>query len=284
MQLTQNTPIEEYFVKDHKIFVKREDLACIGNEGPHFAKVRGLYKVLKKYKKLGINTVGYMETTVSRAGHGISYFCKKLGMKAVIFKPVYKDGKPRNEQVKQEEQWKKFGAEIIPIQATRLTINFYQAKKILLKKYPNAVMLPQGLPFEETVEEVSKQVIKDKKIMKKVKTVVSCIGSGTMAAGIIRGCATLKIYPKYYGIIVAQKNLKKTKKKIYNIAKLEQDGFFISSFVNVELIDAGYVYTKKEMCDCPFPANVYYDRKAWCWLMKNIDKLKTPIIFWNIGE
>ena len=80
-KILQDTPTEE-FSKGY--FVKREDMACLP-PGPPFAKVRGLYRGLQKIKERGIDTVGYFETSISMATWGISYFCKLLEMKPIVF-------------------------------------------------------------------------------------------------------------------------------------------------------------------------------------------------------
>ncbi len=104
--LLQDTPVEKY----DGYFVKREDLACLP-PGPPFAKVRGLWKGLQKMKARGVREVGYYETSISMATWGVSYFCRELGMKAVVFYYKYKDGLKHNQE-KQQKIWKKFGAEV----------------------------------------------------------------------------------------------------------------------------------------------------------------------------
>lgn len=281
--MLQDTPIDRITIKNKEVYVKREDLACT-KPGPPFAKVRGLYPLLKKLKADGVEIVGYMETTVSMAGWGISYFCEQLGMKAVIFKPVYKKGGNRHNQDLQDKKWRLFNAKVIDIQATRLSIMFYQAKRILLTKYPDAFMLPQGLPFQETITEVSAQIVKDKCYPVWDGTIVSCVGSGTMAAGILRGLSLINTHPDYYGIFVAPKNKENMYNKILGMANINSYGFFPNKLTaNVRLSDLDYEYTEVETCDCPFPCNIYYDRKAWKFLIDNIKELKEPILFWNIG-
>ena len=281
--MIRDTPIEHYKLNRQEILVKREDLACLP-PGPHFAKVRGLLPVLRSYKANGIYTFGYMETSVSMAGWGLSYFCQKLGLKAIIFYPHYKDGIPRDNQVFQKEKWLSFGAKIIPIEnPNRLKINWYRARKQLFQLYPDAIMLPQGLPFPETVQEVAKQVKKDKEIFKSVKSIIISTGSGTMTAGVIKGLSEISANPKVYGVLVSQKSNTEMKKKILAMAGIQDSGLFASN-INLEIIDAGYEYTQKEECECPFPANEYYDRKAWRWLLDHINKVKSPILFWNIGK
>lgn len=279
--MIQNTPIKKYKIGKQEIFVKREDLACLP-PGPPFAKVRGLYPVLQKLKANGIKTFGYMDTSISMAGWGLSYFCKEMGLKSVIFYPDYKDGKRHNQNF-QLKMWKKFGAEIIPLEKpNRLMINWYRARKILKDKYPDSEMLPQGLPFKETVKNVSDELKEDRAIFRDIKTIVLCIGSGTMLAGILKGLYFIDSSINVYGVIVAPKSTNKMKDKIYKMAGVSDSGFFAYKG-NVNVVDARFEYTDKESFECPFPCNPYYDRKAWKWLIENIDSLAKPLMFWNIG-
>lgn len=286
--MIRNTPIQEFIVLEkHKIFVKREDLAC-SPPGPPFAKVRGLYLVLQKLSKEGITTFGYMETSISMAGWGLSYFCNKMGLKAVIFYPQYKGGE-KNNQFFQFKQWKKFKAEILPLEKpNRLMINWYRARKLLKNKYPDAEMLPQGLPFEETIQSVAEEIVKDYKSFQNIKTIVVCIGSGVMYAGILRGISSIenlynvKINLTIFGILVSPKNTKRMRTKIFKMAKVPELGFFSFSG-KLKILDKGYQYTSPENQECPFPCNEYYDRKAWKWLNDNIREIEQPLLFWNIG-
>lgn len=286
--MIQNTPIQEYKIGRSKVFVKREDLACLP-PGPPFAKVRGLYPTLQKLKKEGITIVSYIETSISMAGWGVSYFCKKMGLKAVIFYPKYKNGE-RDNQLFQFEKWKEFDAEVIPLEKpNRLMINWYRARKLLKNKYPDAIMLPQGLPFEETVQNVAEEVIRDYKIFQNIKTIIICAGSGVMCAGVLKGIMlinelySIRLTPNIFGILISPKSPEIMKKKIFKMAKVFETGFF--SFPGkVKIFDIGYQYTDIENCACPFPCNIYYDRKAWKWMRDNILSFEQPLLFWNIGE
>lgn len=264
-----------------RVFVKREDLSC-PSPGPPFAKVRGLLPVLEDLKQRGVTTVGYMETAISMAGWGISYFCQKLGMKAVIFMPQYKNGL-RHNQLFQLGQWRKFGAEVLELEKpNRLQINFYRARKQLIEKYPGAIMLPQGLPFVQTVHEVCEQLKNiDRDILR--GSIVCCIGSGTMMAGVLKGCAEAEVSPDCYGILVSIKGTGLMRKKVLKMASLKDRSFFNRLTVKFSVIDYGYEYTQRENCESPFPCNPYYDKKAWKWLLDNKKSLKKPVLFWNIG-
>jgi len=275
-----DTPVEQWMIGTREMFVKREDLAC-QPPGPPFAKVRGLAIVLENLKKQGVKTVGYMETSVSMAGWGISYFCGLLGMKAVIFAPQYKE--LRENQIYQFEKWKEFGGEKRWLEKpNRMQINFYRARKILKDEYPDAVMLPLGLPFQETALEVAKQV---QKLDRFYPSIVVCVGSGTMTGGIILGLKNKGCQSEVYGIFCSPKADAGMKKKILSFSGIGgRPGFFNRNEPKLELIDEGYEYTKREDIACPFPCNPYYDRKAFAWMMKNYDRLKKPVLFWNIGS
>jgi len=288
--LLQDTPTIEYKVGDRIIFVKREDLAVLKPVGlppflfpPPFAKVRGLYKVLLRVKDSPIPAVSYMDTSISMASWGISFFCYYLDLKAVVYFPRYKDGL-RHETERHIKFCEGFGAEVRFLEMpNRQQINFYRARKQFMKDYPDGVMLPQGLPFDETVTEVEGQVMLLPENVLGGSLVIS-VGSGTMIAGVLKGLKKRRVLSQnVYGVLVAPKNILKKKKFVYSKAGVVDVGLFCDKLEKVNFIDAGYEYVQREECDVPFPCNSYYDRKAWQWLMNNIEKLKEPILFWNIG-
>ena len=133
----QDTPVEPYNIDGKQLFVKREDLACLP-PGPPFAKVRGLYPVLIRLKKQGVKTIGYMDTAISMAGWGISYFCSGLVLNSVLFMPSYRAGFLHNQEF-QFSKWTQFGASIVRLEnPNRMRINFYRAKRMLVEKYPDS--------------------------------------------------------------------------------------------------------------------------------------------------
>ncbi len=274
-----STPIQKI---NKNIFVKREDLAC-PPPGPPFAKVRGLYPVLQKAKEEGIEIFGYMDTSVSYAAFGLSYFCQSMGLKSVVFYPEYKDG-PRDNQLFQFKKWKEFGAEIIPLhKPNRLMINWYRARKILTEMYPNSRMLPQGLPFPETIDNVSTEIVNDRDSLCDIQTIVVSAGSGVMTAGIMKGLQSIGLTPDIYGILISPKSTTVMKRKILKMSGLKEGGLFGSN-IKLTIVDSSYAYTDKETIETPFPCNPYYDKKAWKWLIDNKNNIKLPALFWNIGS
>lgn len=273
MKLIENTPIELYNHKLGQYWVKREDLSCPA-PGPPFSKVRGLMKVLEKEKAAGTKVIGYTETSISMAGIGVAWGCKCLGMKAVIFDPQYK--KTPGLLKLHRREWKRSGAVFEPVTATRHKINYYIGKRILREKYPDSVMLPLGLPFRETIEETVAEI--EKSDVHKFNTIVLCIGSGTICAGILLGFKSKKII----GVMVTTGNIKRKREKILNKAGLYNDGFF-GTKINFRIEDPGWQYTDRCTIPIPFPCHPYYDAKAYLWMIQNLKQLSKPVLFWNIG-
>jgi len=274
--IQNNTPIEKY----GDIYVKREDLACFP-PGPPFAKVRGLYSRLLALKAKGVETIGYTETSISMAGWGVAWMAKQLGMTAVIFNPIYKT--PNEVLTLHRSKWIEFGAKMIDIPAGMAKVNYHISKNILREQYgPGAVMLPLGLPFIETIREVYLEFALSK--CKKFNTIVMCVGSGTMAAGVLKGVLKTKSKAQVIGVLCRpSKKIRQKKSLILGMAgAVLNDDFF-------QMVDLGYEYTQKVDFFAPFPCNPYYDLKAYKFLMDyketeyNNIRFKKPILFWNIG-
>jgi 1-aminocyclopropane-1-carboxylate deaminase/D-cysteine desulfhydrase-like pyridoxal-dependent ACC family enzyme len=289
--IVQNTPIETYSHKGIKYFVKREDLSCT-LPGPPSAKMRGLSLFLKNLKQKGVKEVGYMDTAISMAGWGISYFAKITGLKAVLYCPKYKDGYRYN-QAEFIAKWGLFGAEIVPLEhPAQHQINIHRAKRDFLLKYPDGVWLPNGLKFSETISAV-KQEMQETISNVHPKSIICSVGSGVMISGILQG---LNQYPhkveQIFGVLVTQGiESKKKKLEVLNLAGFieKQAGLFfqkpnIHDIVSrFEIIESNYNYHDDPQIESSFPCNNYYDLKAFEWMLQNIKQLKQPILFWNIG-
>lgn len=274
------TPIEKYVHSDIKYFVKREDL-CTPAPGPTFSKVRGLVLRLEWLKKQGIEIVGYTESAVSMAGWGVAWACRELGMKCIIFDPQYKHQTPPL-LLYHREKWKEHKASIIPQKAGMVRVNYNISKNILKKEYGDkAFLLPLGLTLPETVEATAEEA---RPLVKKYKTVVVNVGSGTIAAGLCRAFAYTKNNAVIYGIMGRSGSVSDKFKKIHlksGVIVTDKKGMF---GVQLKLIDPGWKYTEPCKFDCPFPCHPYYDLKAHKWMINNMKRLEQPILFWNIGS
>jgi len=281
-----HSKLQIFEIQGKKVWVKREDL-CTNFPAPPFSKVRGLYPHLNQLKSEGISTVGYTETSISMAGWGVAWVCAQLGLRAVIFDPQYKQDITIHKF--HRRMWKYFGAEIEPIPAGRAKVNWYLSRKILSSKYPEGVLLPLGLPLKETVmataEEVKHTMLDPFWPEGGVKSVVVCVGSGTIAAGILLGftqyCSDVSV--KIYGVMSRTGNAQLKNNFIQKKAGVVLGGL-IGSAHELYIIDEGWQYTEKSQNKSPFPCHPYYDLKAWGWLCRKLKELESPILFWNIGS
>lgn len=285
--LNKDTAVEKYRHKRRVYFVKREDLVCNG-PGPPSAKIRGLIPALIKLKEQGIKTVGYMDTAISMGGWCVAYATEHLGMSAVLYYPCYKNGL-RYEQKKHLEIWNNFGATKVPIYKPQLLIiNSYKARKHLYENYPNSQMLPNGLTFVETIEEVAKEVPTIQHI--KPKTIVIAIGSGAMTAGVIRGFVEneMRLDSLIAVSVHKGKNLSRLKKRALKLAGYQERGGLITTGIDKHIrdfsvVDCEHRYEEKPDISAPFPCNPYYEFKSLKFLYDNLAVLKKPVLFWNIG-
>ena len=272
------TPIEKYRVGNKYVWVKREDLAA-DLPAPSFSKIRGLIPHLEKLRSSGIKCVGYTETTVSMAGWGVAWAAQIIGLKSVIFEPVYVSDRPDLRVLeKHKEYWKQFGADIIGLPAGRAKVNFYLSRKILAERYENAQMLPLGLPFQETIEETAK-IARQVEEENNFQAVVVNIGSGTICAGLLRGFNNVDLY----GVMGRTGSVEGKTRLIYEKADVPQYGLFRK---HLTVVDPGWEYTEPAEGEAPFPCHKYYDLKAFRWLEENIQYFfhNKKVLFWNIGS
>lgn len=277
MNLIHNTPVEEHTIWGLPVYVKREDLAA-PFPGPPFSKVRGLMPVLERLKAEGVTTVGYVETSVSMAGWGVAWGCSLLGMRAVIYDPIYKKTPPL--LAYHREKWATFNATIRrPIKAGMARVNWNICRKLMAEEFgEKAVLLPLGLQFEETVAataEEARLTIDSSPV--KFATVVVNVGSGTIAAGVVKAFENSVIF----GIMGRTGNIPKKSRSIAKKAGVIVGGLTGRTFV---LVDPEWEYSQRSDAPCPFPCHPWYDLKAWEWVCEEISLLKAPILFWNIGS
>lgn len=287
--LVSQTPLKPYRLGKRRILVKREDL-CTQPPAPPFSKMRGVVQHLIKLRDEGILIVGYAESAISMAGWGLAWACQMLGLHAVIFDPRYSQ---RHDYLsvleKHREKWHEFGAEVVPVTAGRTAIIYYSGRKWLKERYPEySTMLPVGMSFPETVEATKEQYFKTfANHDDEVSAVVMCVGSGTIASGVVSAMVERHPKAKLYGILTRTGSLPEKRKKMEKMAGFEFTpgrGMLRGAGARVELIDCAYGYTQKETMDVPFPCNPYYDAKAWAWLSQNVGNLPPgDIVFWNIG-
>ena len=117
------------------------------------------------------------------AGWGVAYFAHLGGIEAVIFEPKFKGGVLKDMTPHLVERCREFGAEVRFYQANRYKMVWYR----LRKENPDLHFLPLGLRFSETVGLVAKEFASVDPKFYEGGSIVLCVSSGTMAAGVIAG-------------------------------------------------------------------------------------------------
>jgi len=275
----KHTPIEEYCVNGKSFSVKREDLFK-AYPYPALAKLRGVCDLVKHLKAQGIKKLGAFDTRVSHAGWGLSAACQENGIECHVYFPYLKAQK---ELAPQQKESKKLGAHLHKLKGGRTAVLYSQAKKHAIEN--DIHMLPLGLVCKETVINVKNEALS---VSRKYNTIVISTGTGTILSGVLLAYKNVK---QVYGVNIETRPIKihavsagmsevKQRKRIMKLWKEVKE---ISNFDNVEFHISEKDYYTPEECDCPFPCHEYYDRKAYKWMIDNYNKLKQPLLFWNIG-
>lgn len=273
IQFLEHTPIEEYKVSDKKVYVKREDLFDPINRN---AKMRGINAYLLKHPE--IKGIGVYDTRISRAGLGTANIAiRNFGVETHIFYQKNKFDTERKEHLQAQE----IGAKLHSCSGTRTSICYYQGRRIM-KEEEYGTMLPLGLTLIESVQAVKDEAATiPERLCEQIETMVMCIGSGTMFSGVIGG---LKILPKkIFGITLGMENIHTKWIKEATLYTTTRDIKLLEMANIISYIPSERSYYEKEDIDCPFESSPYYDRKAWKWLIDNINGLRDPILFWNVG-
>lgn len=268
----QNTPWESYCIDGTPIYVKREDLSC-PYPGPGFSKIRGIEKVIHSLMRNMIppTAIGVLDTIHSKAGWGVSYICQQLNIPCLVFYPLRKSDDKDNLRIFQRMA-QQFGAEVIPMKATKSSVLYYQSRKIFLDKHPNGFMMPNGLQLYDTIVQTSFEVSTAPHELLSGTWVVS-VSSGTIGCGVAMGLDRMNFSGSLVFHFGFSRSMAEMNKKVKSYSK-----------VPVVMVDEGYAYADAVQYSSPFPCNPWYDRKAWKWVCENIHQLKGPIVFWNIGE
>ncbi|MFT5730204.1 MAG: 1-aminocyclopropane-1-carboxylate deaminase [Desulforhopalus sp.] len=270
-----HTPIESYNIGNRHIDVKREDMYCRDMIAP-LAKMRGVHVVMEKMKSDGIDTVGVFDFKVSKAGVGISAMANLLGIRCIECYQHYKayNGKELPAQQQMCQSW---GAELYPIKASRININYAVGRRYVLEQ--GGYMFPKGIILDETIDSVAYEVSHDAETLSRYDHLVINVGSGTIVTGLLKGLLENGLRPHVHAVSCTDSTIHC--KKLYDY--LDKLPVNECDEIKLDVYPAAIEYYSESTVECPFPSHPNYDRKAWQWLLENIDQLDGEILFWNIG-
>lgn len=271
--VVSNTPIEQYSINGHTVYVKRDDLCTNHPLLPHMAKVRGIVPYLEKLKAEGIDAVGICITPISRAGQAVAVICQELDLTCYVY--VRSKYPMLTTNMRAPQHMAVTAAEgtlfVLRLPTTNAVYEF--AKQHALSN--RITLLPRYLALPETVEAVRQEAMLLPVELTK-GTIVVCVGSGTILAGIV---AAVNELPEHIiGVMVG--DLTGTRHRIQTLLTPYD---LLYNLANMQLVPSSYQYYQTVVTSAPFNCDSYYDSKAWKWLVDNIGTLRKPILFWNIG-
>jgi 1-aminocyclopropane-1-carboxylate deaminase/D-cysteine desulfhydrase-like pyridoxal-dependent ACC family enzyme len=272
---TAHTPFETHRIGERPVDVKRDDLYCNPMIAP-LSKMRGVNRVMHRLVDDGVKTVGVFDFKVSKAGVGIAAMAKLLGLDCIAcyqhYKAYDKGGLP--EQQRRCEAW---GAQLYPIPASRININYAIAKRHVTRL--DGYMFPKGIILEETIDSMVTEIAKDADRLSHYDHIVISVGSGTIVTGLIRGLTTVGLAPHIHGVTCTTST--GHCKRLHQFLDAASEDAPLRRWLS--LVPSDIEYYQPATDDCPFPAHPNYDRKAWRWLTQNHQQLEGNVLFWNIG-
>ena len=159
---------------------------------------------------------------------------------------------------------------MVPVRGSYSSAMMAQARKELGN---NKHYLPSGFSLVETLEEHRELLSRlDQSLLS--GSVVLCVSSGTICSALVYGLKGGHVY----GVMTSS-----FRGRMDKIAGLIRQAGPKEGDTELTLVDMNFEYSKPDKIQTPFPCDLYLDRKAWRWLDKNVQKLKEPVVFWNIG-
>lgn len=265
------TPIERHICAGRAVWVKRDDLYA-APPAPPLAKIRGVRAHLEAHlaEAQAAAFVGVFDTRVSKAGWGVAWICREMGLPCRVYYPALKEhhGEPQTFQ----RNAALLGAELYPMKGGRTAVLYSQARAAT--GAANGLMLPLGLVVPEAVAAAEGECLAALRACS-VGTIVVSVGTGTILSGILLGAEGWDV--DVWGVTAGMDPARIARRVEVNVCGRPRAKY--------RLHRAGEYYVPAEPSgEDPFPMHPYYDLKAWRWLEQNIGRLRGPVLFWNIGS
>lgn len=259
------TPIEEHELLDgSRVFVKRED-SCWPY--PATSKARGVYRAVLRRPE----AAGFAAADTGRSYNGllVGTICLHLKRPVVAGYPVYKA--TPEALTGTAVACRSLGIPLFKLKANR---QFVMRSELEKKLPPDWFVFPTGLRLPETVEAVSEEMMAVLESGFEPGTVVVPSGTGTHCAGIVRA---------FGGNVVAVQGYDRPEATFRSDVE-RAAGVVAGLRLRIVRSVLGYFEVRSDRLP-PFPANPYYEVKAWKWLnTPGVYKaLAKPVLFWNIG-
>ena len=259
MKINYETPIEEYKVNGKIIHVKRDDHQGDGIELPPWAKLAAIERLLKTEELDYKIPIIQLSIRASYSGWALSQLGKEAGYDIKIAYPNSKNFPQEN-----IDQWESFGAESIPLRPNVNSIVLSFMKKVAAERGYQYIPYGFNHPEYHAYWEEKLSTYDD------YDNLVVCAGTPVTCLGMSKGFPGRNIY------------LPSTSKEKTVLRALKKFGLENDERISVHQSEFDF-YDDMDDFDTPFPLNKYWDKKAWYWLVNNIDQIEGKILFYNLG-
>ena len=256
---------QTYTVSNKQVRVIREDLAYASPLPPN-AKMSALWAIVQRAHAehyTGVALFAKKQSGVSYA-IGLPHMANALDMQSLLTYPIT----PKHKFPDWLTQTQTDGAEIVPLHPNMVSINVNQNRKLAEMRGYYAV--PFGFDDALSIETHAQRFV----LPSNIGTLVLSAMTGMCLAGAI---LHLQRNDKFAADIVGvsggrdASNIFKTMRKYIDVPE------------NVRIIDE-YARHYKPNTVAPFDVHPDYELVAWHWLTQNVETLKEPIYFLNVGR
>lgn len=268
------TPIEEYFLKGKKVYVKRDDLVGDGVNFPRWAKIEGIRRILESDYIDKSKPLTHLSVYGSWTGWVLSRLCKEYGIEFISSYPDSKSYPPEILEI-----IKGNGAKLNPLKPNMMKLLENKlggiAQKNGWQQLPYAFNHPTYVNY---MQSRMKEVLAEQDF----DHLVVSIGSAVTASGLIRE------FLQY----TSWKDILKNKRQVHTItmSSIESTKKILNEnkagdLNNIHIYKSDFAFDNMmdDITEYPFDMNEFWERKMWYWLEQNIEKLDGKILFWNIG-
>lgn len=274
--IRDNTPWEDYQIRGVTVQVKREDLSTLPPL-PSISKYRGVERVFQNLSP-NVRSIGVLDSSHSTYGSGVSTFCKEYGLECFVF---YPETRQRNGSI---EMARLNDAHLVSMRPNHAKVLWYSAFKQMQEKHGDItswVMLPNGLHMPETSAAVLQEVKQTTPDDYHCGTWVIPFGRGAVCSGLM---PYLLQASRPLDIVLYLGSTRSVLSTI-QLSGVNCSGINLpADQIGISIIDEGYRYRDGlDLVKQPWRMSHWYETKAYDWLMRNIQTLRTPVIFWNTG-
>ncbi len=266
----EDTPLQEYTIRNRTVWVKRDDLMGDGTNLPPWGKIGAVYELVKKYVDRS-RPLTHLSVDGSWTAWVLAAICEELGIE---FYASYPDSKKISQQYLSMIKEKYPSVHMNPIKPNMMQVMYNSLKRDAGER--GWQMLPYAFDHQFYREYLRERI----KPYSHFKNLVVSSGSGVTLSGLMMG---------YYDDVIGD-FFPETDKMVWTTCVSSENS--IKKMLNKNGLGNLPIQIRKSefpfedrmgWYEAPFACNQFWDIKQWHWLENNIDQIEGDILFWNVG-